>query len=111
MLKSSCPDTNYAATITETIKFLLLIQRLPLAQELFHSYRNMCESIERFQSERIKTTKLERIEAEKLTRSHGDQHELNHLLIALPIEKVVDELTCAQLDTSLIDFFEYLRND
>ena len=58
--------------------------------------------------DRIQNTKKEKVEAELLTRSDGDQNELNHILVDLPAEKIVDALSCAQLTTSLSDFFEFL---
>ena len=105
MLKSACPDSDYAATITGTIQFLLLVQKLPLAEELFSAYCSMCDGIEKSKADRIKNMKKEKVEAEMLTRSHGDQHELHHILIDLPAEKIADTLSCAQLDTSLVDIF------
>jgi len=111
MLKSSCPDSYYAATITETIKFLVVVQKLPLAQELFNAYNCMSDSIEESKVERIKIMKREKAEAELLTRSEGNQHELNHFLVDIPSEKIVDALSCSQLAISLSQFFGLLSNN
>jgi hypothetical protein len=108
MLKSTCPDSDYAAAIIETINFLMVVQNLPLAQELYTAYNRMCTSIEESKVDRLQNTKKEKAEAELLTRFHGDQNELNHILVDLPAEKIVDALSCAQLTTSLSDFFEFL---
>ena len=108
MLKSTCPDSDYAAAIIETINFLMVVQNYPLAQELYTAYNRMCTSIEESKVDRLQNTKKEKAEAELLTRFHGDQNELNHILVDLPAEKIVDALSCAQLTTSLSDFFEFL---
>mmetsp|Transcript_9680 Transcript_9680/g.20514 ORF Transcript_9680/g.20514 Transcript_9680/m.20514 type:complete len:584 (+) Transcript_9680:1065-2816(+) len=110
ILKSSCPDLDYSSTITETIQFLMIVQNLPLARELFDGYNRMRDSIEKSQSERMENMTKEKNEAERLTRSHGIEHELNHILVELPIEKEVDSMVCAQLATSLSDFFDFLPN-
>jgi len=111
MLKSSCPDSYYAATITETINFLVVVQKLPLAQELFSAYNCMSDSIEESIVERMQIMKREKAEAELLTRSEGNQHELNHILVDLPSEKIVDGLSCSQLAINLSEFFGVLSNN
>ena len=110
VLKSTCPDSDYGATITETIQFLLLVQNLELARELFNAYNNMRESIEKSRLERIEKTTTEKEKATEMTRSHGTEHDLNHILVDLPIDKVVDALSCAELDSNLSDFFDFLPN-
>jgi len=110
VLKSTFPDSKYGARITETIDFLLLVQNLDLARELFEAYNRMRESIEKSRLERIEKTTTEKQKASEMTRSHGAEHEMQHILVDLPIEKVVDALVCAELATSLSDFFYFLPN-
>lgn len=110
ILKSSCPDSDYGAAITETIQFLMLVQNLLLARELFDAYSRMQECIEKSRLERIEKTTKEKEEASDMTRYHGAEHDLNHILVDLPIEKQVDDMSCAQLVTSLSDFFDFLPN-
>ena len=107
-LKSTCPDSDYGATITETIQFLMLVQNLELARELFDAYNRMRESLEKFRLERIEKTTKEKEKASEMTRSHGTEHDLHHILVDLPIEKIVDALSCAELATNLSDFFDFL---
>ena len=68
----------------------------------------MRECIEKSRLERIEKTRNEKEKAHEMTRSHGMEHDLNHILLDLPIEKEVDALTCAHLDTNLSDFFDFL---
>lgn len=110
VLKSTCPNSDYGATITETIQFLMLVQNLELARELFNAYNSMRESIEKSRLERIEKTAAEKQKATEMTRSHGTEHDLNHILVDLPIEKVVDALSCAELASNLSDFFDFLPN-
>jgi hypothetical protein len=108
IMKSTCPDAEYGATITETIQFLMLVQNLELARELFDAFNRMRESIERSRLERMEKTANEKAKASDMTRSDGMEHDLNHILVNLPVEKEVDALLCAQLSTSLSDFFDFL---
>ena len=108
VLKSSCPDSDFSATITETIQFLMLVQNLVLARELFDAYNRMRDSIERSRSERLEKTTKEKEKASELTRSHGTENDMNHILVDLPIETEVDALSCAELAANLSDFFDFL---
>lgn len=112
ILKSTCPDATYSATITETIDFLLLVQNLELAREVFEAYHRMRERMETSRLDRIETTRVEKEKASssstEMTQSHGAEHEWNHILVDLPIETIVDELACAELATNLSDFFGFL---
>ena len=110
VLKSTCPDSDYGASITETIEFLMLAQNLELARELFNAYNRMRESIEKSRLERIEKATKEKEKASEMTRSHGADHDLNHILVDLPIEKVVDAMSCVELATNLSDFFDFLPN-
>eukprot|EP00536_Pseudo-nitzschia_multiseries_P004484 jgi/Psemu1/253661/estExt_Genewise1Plus.C_740091 len=109
-LKYSCPDLEYSTTITETIQFLVVVQNFALAKALFEAYNSMRDSIEKSKIERIEKTIKEKKEAEELTRSHGIENDLNHLLVDLPVEKEIDSLVCAELATTLSDFFDFLPN-
>mmetsp|Transcript_8246 Transcript_8246/g.24364 ORF Transcript_8246/g.24364 Transcript_8246/m.24364 type:complete len:1393 (-) Transcript_8246:1544-5722(-) len=109
-LKFSCPDAEYSTTITETIQFLVVVQHFSLAKELFEAYNSMRDSVVKSKLERIEKTAKEKKEAGQLTRSHGVEHDLNHLLVDLPVEKEVDSLVCAELATNLSDFFYFLPN-
>ena len=88
----------------------MLVQNLELARELFNAYNSMRESIEKSRLERIEKTTTEKQKATEMTRSHGTEHDLNHILVDLPIEKVVDALSCAELASNLSDFFDFLPN-
>jgi len=109
LLKTTCPNTEYADTISQTIHFLIFLQNLSLAKELFAAYVRMCSEIDKFRLERMASHAKEKAEAELLTRTQGDQHELSHLLVDLPVEKEVDELHCAKLDPTLSEFFDLLH--
>ena len=111
ILKSSVPDSNYAATITETIHFLLLVQNLTLAEELFTAYNLMCESIEESKKDRMENTRKEKIEATLLKHSCGDHDELTNILVDLPVEKEIDTLSCARLAKSIFDSFDFLHTN
>lgn len=106
-LRSACADLDYAQVITETIQYLVFVQQVPLATELFQSYNKMCDSISNFRTERIAATEKEQSEAERNSRMEGEQFEENHILVKLPIEKEMDELSCAELPQSLRDFFTF----
>ena len=108
LLKSSCPDSDFGATITETIQFLMVVQNLTLAQEVFNAYNRMRDSIDQSRLERMDDMTKEKAKAELLTRSQGVEHDLIHILVDLPVEKEVDALSCALLATSLSDFFDFL---
>jgi hypothetical protein len=104
-LKTSCPNTDYAETISQTIHFLIFVQHASLAEELFTAYVSCCDAISTSRSERLEVVAKERVAAERRARSEGAQHDLSHYLVDLPVEKEVDELRCAELDTNLSDFF------
>ena len=108
ILKTTCPNTDYAEIISQTIHFLIFVQHLSLAEELFTAYLSCCDAISNSRSERLAIVVKERAEAEVLTRSEGEQHDLSHLLVDLPIEKEVDVIQCADLDTNLSDFFAFI---
>jgi hypothetical protein len=38
----------------------------------------------------------------------GEQDETNYVLIELPIEKEIDELSCGEIPESLRNFFGYI---
>ncbi|KAL3908558.1 MAG: hypothetical protein SGARI_003006, partial [Bacillariaceae sp.] len=94
VIKASVPNEHYADAVSETIRFLIFAQHLPLAEELYTGYTKLCEAIEKSKSERITGCAREREKAELLTRTEGEQHELSHLLTDLPVEKEVDAITC-----------------
>lgn len=108
-LKSCCPSDEYASTITETIRYLIQVKELTLASEVYRSYNTMRRSVSDTQRERIERTMAERIAAETRSRGVGDvDQDDSHLLVDVPMEKEVDALMCAELDPSLVEFFEYL---
>jgi elongator complex protein 1 len=106
-LQVNCADADYAGTIADTIQFLIFVQQLALATEVFKSYNAMRDAIEKSQTERIEATTKEKVEAEHISRLEGEQHDDNHVLVELPVEKVIDELTCVEIPESLRDFFSY----
>lgn len=124
VLKSTCPDAGYAKVIGETIQFLIFAQQLPVAEDLFDAYNQMCNDIRACAIERMGKTALEKIGAQKHQQQEQNDDEmfvdgpqqqqedeeqqqgtLNHLLVELPVEKEVDALTCAELSPSITDFF------
>lgn len=108
-LKSSCPSDEYARIIADTIRYLIRVQELSLATEVYKSYNVMRTTIAKTQTERIVTTRAKKLEAEKQSRIVGEKgHEDPHILVELPVEKEVDELSCVELYSSLVEFFGYL---
>jgi elongator complex protein 1 len=106
-LKGACVDPEYAQTIAETCHFLVVVQHVDLAKELFESYTAVCDTLSRSQTERIDTTRDEKLMAERQLRKAGDQHEDTFILIELPIEKEVDALSCPVVEQTLQDFFSF----
>ncbi len=106
-MKTCCPNGEYAHIITQTIRYLIQVKELTLASEVFQSYNKMRENISSTQSLRIECSRADRIAAETRSRVVGEVDD-SHLLIEIPIEKEVDELTCAELKPSLVEFFDYL---
>ena len=108
-LKSSCPDEDYVNIIAETIRYLIRVQELTLASEVFKSYNIMRQAVSKTQSDRMEKTRAEKLEAERKSREIGqDPNEDLHILVELPTEKEVDALSCAELESSLVGFFGYL---
>jgi elongator complex protein 1 len=108
-LKSSCPSDDYARIIAETIHYLIRVKELALASEVYKSYNLMRNSISATQAERMETTRTNKLEAERRSRIIGEEHhEDPHILVELPVEKEVDELSCPELDSTLVEFFGFL---
>ena len=108
-LKSSCPTADFARIIAETIHYLIHVQELSWAMEVYKSYNAMRTNISTTQTGRIETTRASKLEVEKQSRVLGEkQHEDTHILVELPVEEEVDALSCIELDSSLVLFFEYL---
>jgi len=108
-LKGSCPDQEYASIISDTIRYLVRVQEMTLATELYKHYNVMGDSIAKTQSERMEVTRLLKVAAELRSRGMGDDGlDDAHILVELPEEKEVDALTCVPLDASLVEFFGYL---
>ena len=105
IMKAACVDMGLSQTISETCQFLLVWDHGNLARDLFDSYNTMCDSINKSQQERIETTRDERISAERQSRKEGENFDDNYLLVELPVEQVVDALSCPSLEDSLIDVF------
>ncbi|KAG7349815.1 IKI3 family protein [Nitzschia inconspicua] len=108
VMKASCPNSHYSTTISDTIRFLILVGQTSLAEEVYFGFQQMVERIVKSKLERIKTNVEEKNEAAALTRTEGDQLDLSHLLIELPIEKEVDEITCIPLDAGLLGHFHFV---
>jgi elongator complex protein 1 len=106
-LRFFCADMDYAQTISKTTRFLIFVQQLSLASEVFKRYNAMRDVIEKSRTERIEVTKREKAEAERTSRMEGKHHDDNHVLVELPIEKEMDELTCAEFPENLRDFFTF----
>ena len=108
-LKGSCPNLEYAGILSETICYLLRVQQVTIASEVYKHYNTMRESIAKIQSERMETARLDKVEAEKRSRgTRDDGPDDAHVLVELPEEKEVDGLRCAPLESSLVEFFGYL---
>lgn len=105
ILRTSCADAVYVQTVEATIRYLIFVQQLSLASDVFNRYNSMRDAIEKSRVERVETTRKEKAEAERTARMQGEQHDDNHVLVELPIEKEMDELACAVLPESLRDFF------
>jgi elongator complex protein 1 len=106
-LRAACAGADYMHTIAETIRFLIFVQQLPLASEVFKRYNAMRNVIEQSRTERLEVTKKEKAELERISRQEGENHDENHILVELPIEKEMDALTCAEFPESLRDFFSF----
>jgi elongator complex protein 1 len=108
VMKASCPNPVYAAVISETIRFLIFADQSSLAEELYADYLRMCEAVEKSRLERITANANQKHAAALLTRTQGDQHDQSHLLLDLLVEKEVDEMACALLDTEISNHFDFL---
>jgi elongator complex protein 1 len=108
-LKGCCPNEEFAGIVSETIRYLVRVQELTLAIELYKRYKIMRESIAKLQTERMETARVQKLEAEKRSRGmiEGGPDDA-HVLLELPEEKEVDSLSCASLEPSLVEFFGYL---
>lgn len=108
-LKGSCADREYAETISETIRYLVNVQELLLASEMFQRYNEMIESISTIQHKRIDDANTIKQQAqENIGRMAESSEDDGHVLFELPEEKVVDALSCAPLQSSLQELFGYL---
>lgn len=106
-LRLCCPKDDYAFCVTETLQFLIFANQVPVATELFNAYQSMAKSIEDSRDKRVESAGKEKSQAEQVTRVEGEQDEGNFVLIELPIEKEMDELSCAILPGSLCKVFDY----
>ena len=109
-LKGCCPNLEYAGIVSETIRYLLRVQQLTIASEVYKRYNTMRDYIAKIQGDRIERTRLAKLEAEKRSRGMREEYQQDdaHVLIELPEEKEVDDLCCAPLERSLVEFFGYL---
>lgn len=109
-LKGCCPNLEYAGIVSETIRYLLRVQQMTIASEVYKRYNTMRDYIAKIQGDRIERTRLAKLEAEKRSRGMREEYQQDdaHVLIELPEEKEVDDLCCAPLERSLVEFFGYL---
>lgn len=108
-LKAGCPNREYAVIVTSTIRYLIRVQELTIALEVYNRYNTMRASIAKIQSDRMEETRAGKLAAEKRSRGliQGGPDD-SHVLVELPLEKEVDALSCALLEPSLVDFFGFL---
>ena len=83
------------------------MQRVDLARELFEAYDGFCNAVAKSQKERIGSTQEAKLAALRHSRQQGEAHEDAYLLMELPVEKEVDNITCAPLPKPLVDFFGF----
>lgn len=107
-LKTLCPDNNYANAVGETIQFLILVQQLPLAKELYDGYNHMCDSIGTSLADGLDRIAKEKAEVELQLHAEGGHHEASHQAAVLPIEKEVDVLFPSRFDPNLLELFNYI---
>ena len=86
---------------------MIFASEVSAANRLFNAYQSMTKSLEESRDKRVEATAKEKSKAEQTTRVEGEQDEGNFVLIDLPIEKEMDEISCAKLPESICSFFEY----
>jgi elongator complex protein 1 len=109
LIKASCPNADYACSISENMRFLIFAQHLSLAKEVYMGYTKMCHVMDQLKSKRLAAASLEKEKAELLTLNGGEEHEMSHSLLRLPVEKEVDEIVCAPLEADVVDLFDYIQ--
>ncbi|CAJ1907794.1 unnamed protein product [Cylindrotheca closterium] len=106
-LRLCCPKDEYAFCVAETLQFLIFANQVPVATELFNAYQSTIKAIEESRDKRVEAAAKEKSQAEQVTRVEGEQDDGNFVLIELPIEKEMDEVSCAKLPESLCKVFDY----
>jgi len=103
-LTHACPDDHYVNVISETITFLLQVDKKSMATLLFESYKELSSVIEQSQVNRMTKNNEAKIEREKEDRKEGRIYEnVEH-----PCEKDINAIKCLPLNKSVESTLSFL---
>ena len=102
-LKNGVVDQEHSTIISETIRFLSQVGKISFALEVYDGYKEMKQSIEKCQRERIDNDSKKVADEEHKSRREGQFQER----IVLECEEEVNRLQCADLPVVLHKLLAY----